>query len=298
MPPDSANPRILTIIATYNAVRWVEPCFSSLRESDVQTDVLVIDNASSDGTAKLIRKNFPEVAVIESKENLGFGRANNVGIHRATDEGYDYVLLLNQDAWIEKTTLNQLLHAQRLHPDFGLLSPVPYDATGLHLDYLYERVYQKSMNPIDGEKISEIDFINAACWLIHRNVLEKIGGFHPHFFLYGEDSNYVHRLKAAGNFKLGINTSARYFHDRADRGSLPIEKSSRKRSLSFRAKTALYDPRQSLIKTLAGTFFYHLKAMFKDGKYAEHWFSILRVIKFLPIAATNRQVYQPTKPLH
>lgn len=297
MPTDSASPRILTIIATYNAARWVDLCFSSLRDSEVQTDVLVVDNASTDGTAGLIRQNFPEVEVIESSENLGFGRANNVGIHRALDEGFDFVLLLNQDAWLEKNTLGQLLRSHQSQPDFGLISPVPYDATGQKLDYLYEQVYQKSMRPAAGHKVSEIEFVNAACWLIHRDVLQKIGGFHPHFFLYGEDSNYVHRVKATGEFKLGICTSARYFHDRADRRNIPSSKSTQKRTLSFRAKTALYDPRQSLIKNFTGTLYYHLKAMFHDGKYAGHWYSIRCAFKFLPKAATNRQVHQPAKPL-
>lgn len=297
MPSDSANPRVLTIIATYNASRWIEPCFGSLRRSEVHTDVLVIDNASSDGTPELIRKNFPEVEVIKSSENLGFGRANNVGIHRALDEGYDYVLLLNQDAWLEETTIGQLLSAHHTHPHFGVISPIPYDGTGQKLDYLYEHVYQKSMRSVVGDEIAEIDFINAACWLIHRDVLQKIGGFHPHFFLYGEDSNFVHRLKTAGEHKLGINISARYFHDRGERRNVPLTKTKRKRSLSFLAKTALYDPRQNLIKTFAGTLYYHLKTMFKDGEYAEHWYSIRCAFKFLPKAATNRRVYQPANPL-
>ena len=90
--------KILTIIVTYNGMKWLDRCLGSLRESSLKTDVVAVDNGSTDGTPEYIAANFPEVQLHCTGENLGFGRANNVGLQKAVAEGYDYVYLLNQDA--------------------------------------------------------------------------------------------------------------------------------------------------------------------------------------------------------
>ena len=93
--------RILVIIVSYNFERWIDRCLGSLRESVHPVDTVVIDNCSSDSTTQLIEQRYPEVRLIKNKENLGFGRANNIGMEIAISEGYDAVFLLNQDAWID-----------------------------------------------------------------------------------------------------------------------------------------------------------------------------------------------------
>ena len=97
--------KILVIIVSYNFERWIDRCLNSLRQSEQQADVVVIDNASQDRTVSLIESRYPEVRLIKSKENLGFGRANNIGMKIALKEGYDAVFLLNQDAWIDAKVL-------------------------------------------------------------------------------------------------------------------------------------------------------------------------------------------------
>ena len=94
--------KIFAIVVTYNGMRWYDRCFGSLRNSDMPVETIVIDNASTDETVSYIKEHFHEVCLIESKENLGFAKANNIGIKRALDNGADYVFLLNQDAWVEK----------------------------------------------------------------------------------------------------------------------------------------------------------------------------------------------------
>ena len=89
--------KILVIIVSYNFERWIDRCLNSLRQSEQQADVVVIDNASQDRTVSLIESRYPEVRLIKSKENLGFGRANNIGMKIALKEGYDAVFLLNQE---------------------------------------------------------------------------------------------------------------------------------------------------------------------------------------------------------
>ena len=114
--------KVLVVIVTYNALKWIRKCLRSVEKSTLQADVLVIDNGSTDGTLPLIRTDFPHTRIIETGENLGFGAANNRGLRIAHDECYDFAYLLNQDAWLEKDTLEKLVAAHK--PDWGVLSPM------------------------------------------------------------------------------------------------------------------------------------------------------------------------------
>ena len=96
---------IFAIIVTHNGMRWADRCFGSLRTSTLPVSTIVIDNASTDGIADHLESHFPEVELIKSTENLGFAKANNIGILKAYNAGADFVMLLNQDAWIEPNTL-------------------------------------------------------------------------------------------------------------------------------------------------------------------------------------------------
>ena len=109
--------KVFVIVVSYKGHRWYERCFSSLRESTIPIKTIVIDNASNDGTVEYIKSHFPEILLIESNENLGFGKANNRGLRYALDNGCDYVFLLNQDAWIEPDTLERLLDIHSRHPE-------------------------------------------------------------------------------------------------------------------------------------------------------------------------------------
>ena len=107
----SPNVNIYTIIVTYNGMRWVDACFGSLRGSTVPLHTVVVDNGSTDGTPQRIAERFPEVHLIRSDENLGFGRGNNAGIRYALGQGATHFFLLNQDAWIYPDTVERLLGA-------------------------------------------------------------------------------------------------------------------------------------------------------------------------------------------
>ena len=116
--------KILVIVVTWNGMRWLERCLGSVRASEVPADLYVWDNDSTDGSADWVQGHFPEAKLVRSADNLGFAEANNHGMRYALEKGYDYVYLLNQDAWIEPSTLGTLVAAHRAHPDFAVLSPL------------------------------------------------------------------------------------------------------------------------------------------------------------------------------
>ena len=216
--------RILVIIVTYNAMPWANRCLTSLRQSVVPCDVTIIDNSSTDGTQDYIHNNFPEVDLIRNKENLGFGQANNIGLQKALDRNYDFVYLLNQDAWIQEDTFKHLIDASEAHPEYGVLSPMQMNADGLHFEekfrsYIipHHQVFSPSLTEdlyfqrvVD---VYEVSFVMAAHWLITSMCLATVGGFSPTFPHYGEDNNYLNRTNY-WKYKIGIVPSARAVHDR------------------------------------------------------------------------------------
>ena len=111
--------KLFAIVVTYKGYRWYERCFTSLRQSTIPVQTIVVDNASNDGTVEYIKEYFPEIHLIDSGENLGFGRANNIAMRYALDQGCDYVFLLNQDAWVEPDTFERLVKIHQRHPGYG-----------------------------------------------------------------------------------------------------------------------------------------------------------------------------------
>lgn len=213
--------KIYSIVVTYNGIQWVEKCISSLVEASMETSIIIVDNGSTDGTQDLIRTKFDQVRLIQSQQNLGFGQANNIGLSIALKENADAVFLLNQDAWIEKETLEILYKAQQNSPEFVVLSPIHLNGRGDGLDENFKKYLEQERvedlvaiySDNHDHKIYEVKFINAAAWLLSRQALEKIGGFNPAFFMYGEDDNYLHRVYYH-KFKAGIVTNSFIFHDR------------------------------------------------------------------------------------
>ena len=101
--------KILVIIVSYNFERWINRCLGSLRNSSYPADIMVVDNGSNDQTTDIIEKEYPEVRLVKTGQNLGFGKANNIGMKVAMNEGYNCVFLLNQDAWIGTETIGTLI---------------------------------------------------------------------------------------------------------------------------------------------------------------------------------------------
>lgn len=221
--------KILTIVVTFNAMPWAERCFGSLVSSRQPTDVLVVDNGSTDGTPDFIARNFPEFRLVRREDNIGFGAANNIGLKLALEEAYDFVYLLNQDAWIFPDTLGKLVSAfaeTAAEGTYGILSPVQNNAAG-GMDARFEAKCGKKLKAaslgIAGEperdtRVVEVKFAMAAHWMISRKAIETVGGFSPAFRHYGEDDNYIDRLHYHG-LRCAVLPSAAAVHDRSSRRS-------------------------------------------------------------------------------
>ncbi|MBO5297170.1 MAG: glycosyltransferase [Candidatus Homeothermus sp.] len=212
--------KILTIIVTFNGMEWIDRCLSSVQESSLHSDIMIVDNGSTDGTVEHVQSTFNGIEIIASKENLGFGKANNIGLLKAVNNQYDYVYLLNQDAWIEKETLEKLVDIHQRNPAYGILSPLQTDATKKSLDRNFVLACNDYMlsDACCGnlKEFYPTEIVMAAHWLISKDCLAKTGGFSPTFPHYGEDNNYAQRAAFHG-FKIGIVTTTKGVHDRSER---------------------------------------------------------------------------------
>lgn len=222
MPLSLKNELVYSIVVTYNGAKWIDKCLSSLNNSSLSHETIVIDNGSTDKTIDIIKSKFSNCQLIESDENLGFGKANNIGLSIALKNDADFVFLLNQDAWVEPNTIQDLIAAQKKEPEYQVLSPLHVNGDNTKLDYLfsifieprrcpnlYSDIYFNSVQ----DKIYETDFVNAAAWLVTKKCLQIVGGFSPIFHHYGEDDNYCMRAQFH-KIKIGIYPLTKIYHDK------------------------------------------------------------------------------------
>ncbi|MDL2271725.1 glycosyltransferase family 2 protein [Desulfovibrio sp. OttesenSCG-928-I05] len=229
-----ATVHILTV--TYNAKQWLPVCCHTRDALPENWRMVVVDNASTDGTTDAVEKDYPHVHLIRSRENLGFGRANNLGLREALESGADYVFLLNQDAEISIDGLAELIRLHAAHPECRIISPVQYNGEGSALDYSFARFCAVngpeipvvpgspalSPTPVAGgaardtAELLYADWGIAAGWLLPRATLQEIGGFNPLFFHYGEDEDYVNRVRFHGG-KIAIAPAVAMRHHRTEK---------------------------------------------------------------------------------
>ncbi|MCZ4318519.1 glycosyltransferase family 2 protein [Aequorivita viscosa] len=211
----------VVVIATYNAMPWIQRCM----ESCSGMNVVIVDNKSTDNTVYYVEENYPNVSILPQNQNFGFGQANNIGISYALKQGAEYVFLLNQDAYLQEGCIVTLITEHQQNPHYGILSPIHLNGKGDRLDQNFSNYVNYRNNPdfysdfVLNKSLSQVydvPFVNAAGWLLSREILDTVGGFDPIFFHYGEDDNYCQRARFH-NFKIGVIPTAFLKHDREDR---------------------------------------------------------------------------------
>jgi GT2 family glycosyltransferase len=213
--------KVFVVIVTYNGMKWIEECLKSIQDSSIKTSVLVIDNCSQDGTVEFISENFQDIQITKNTHNLGFGQANNVGITKAVNANADYILLLNQDAYLFPDSIEKLINSFNNNDGYGVLSPIQLHANGERMENLFFQFNADAFNQllskfllakIQKSNTIKVDFVQAACWLIKKEVFTKIDGFDDLFYHYGEDNNFCQRLKSIG-YEIGVVTDSFVYHD-------------------------------------------------------------------------------------
>ena len=207
----SVEPNVSVVIVTYNGQNVISKCLNTLLESsNLLSQIIVVDNNSSDNTPNILADYGQDIELISLDENLGFGRANNIGINNALCHNADFVLLLNQDVFFDSDNLSKFLKVSTniSNENIGIFSPIHIDNSKEQLDYNFKIFLFKHhpsslvdaclLNTVDSQESYPITFSNAAIWLLPKRTIRLVGGFDPLFFHYGEDRNYVNRVRHQG----------------------------------------------------------------------------------------------------
>jgi GT2 family glycosyltransferase len=222
------TPRVSVVIVSYNTRALLLECLESLRLVTCPLEIVVVDNASGDGTVAAVRERRPDVAVIANGENLGFSKANNLGI-RATKA--PYVLVLNSDAAVRPgavETLADILDARAdvavvgprtVSPDGSIQVSFGPDLTPWN-EWRQGRLVRavKAREPAALRRAEALasrehdpDWVSGSCFLARREVLDRVGGFDEAFFLYEEDVDLCRRVRQAG-FRVLFTPRAEVLH--------------------------------------------------------------------------------------
>lgn len=201
--------KIAVILVDYNGYEDTIECIESIEKSTVQSQIVIVDNASKENEAKEIMNEFPEVKAIRAETNGGFSAGNNIGIRWALEQGYEYIVLLNNDTVIDPNMLELLCQnasdttvsvPKMLYfskPDIvwyggGFINRKTGNA---------EHSYMNQKDPY-GTLVQECDFATGCCLMIPSSIFRKVGLLDEKFFMYCEDTEFCLRLKENG---IGIN---------------------------------------------------------------------------------------------
>lgn len=227
------NVDVSVVIVTYNSVADAGRCLASLREHThgVSFEAIVVDNASTDGTAALVEREHPWAQVIARRTNGGLSRAVNEGV--AASSG-DYVVALNPDTWIEHDALALLATFAREHEGVGVVAPKLLDPDGtvqlscrafpgystafFNRYSLLTKVFPSNrrsrdylMQDFDHESTRDVDWVSGAAMLMPRTVFDHLGGWDPELFLFNEDVDFCRRVHDAG-LRVVYLPQARVYH--------------------------------------------------------------------------------------
>ena len=208
LPAKPDESLLSAIIVTYNTCEMTLDCLQTLHESieGLNYEVIVVDNASTDGSAAAIQEKFPKVRLIAKEENIGFGAANNEAMRLARGQ---FFLLLNSDAFPDKAAVPALLAFIREHPRAGAVGPRLLNADGsLQISchpfptpffaWLENLWLARGYRGWGHDSVRHVDFVIGACMLVRRAAYERVGGFDESFFMYSEEADWQRRMKDAG----------------------------------------------------------------------------------------------------
>ena len=217
------------IIVNYNVKEFLQNLLHSIDKAlqNLSSEIIVVDNASDDGSVEWIKSKFPSVKLIENKTNLGFGKANNQALKIAEGK---YLLLINPDAIVSEDTFTKMIHFLEGQKDAGLAGckilnpdgslqlacrrsfPGPWTSfckvTGLSNFFPNSKMFARyNLTYLNENQTYEVDAISGSFMMLKRVVYEKLGGFDEQFFMYGEDLDLCYRVQKAGYKVFYVHTT-------------------------------------------------------------------------------------------
>ncbi len=205
---------ISIIIVNWNTRDLLQNCLESIFKTicDISYEIIVVDNASRDGSAAMLKEKYPQARLIENKENRGFGTANNQGMRIMTGR---YALLLNTDTALTENAVCELYIFMENHPEVAMACGQLLNADGSKqnsvasfpnlltlltntslLEYLFPKSYPSKRYSYD--RPIEVDSCIGACLLVRREAIEDVGMFDERYFFFFEETDWAYQMRNAG----------------------------------------------------------------------------------------------------
>jgi len=218
------NPSVAIIIVNWNGYSFTKACIKSLDKVNYSSfQIILVDNGSKNLEGEKLKREFPQIDLIQNEENLGFAGGNNVGIRRAVEEGFSFVMLLNNDTEVEADFLKQMISKFQSRPNLGMVQPSIFflhektkiwSAGGKWDSFLGRAITigDREMAENFELKDREIDWATGCCVMISRKALEQLGLLNEQYFTYFEDVDWSLRLRDKG-YKIELASEAWVYHE-------------------------------------------------------------------------------------
>lgn len=285
------------IIVNYNTKNLLRELLESIFNSSLnkyQIEVFVVDNGSEDGSKEMVKNIFPRVRLIAKQKNLGFAKANNLGIKKSRGK---YLLFLNSDTFVFKNTLVKMLKFMDENKDCSAATcrveladarldlschrgfPTPWAAftyfSGLELIFPRSRLLgQYHQGWKDLNQIHEVDVISGAFFLIRKKALEQTGSFDERFFMYAEDIDLCYRLKRKG-LKICFNPNTKIIHYKTSSG----RKKNKGKGITQKDKE---------IRKKTSEYFFETMKLFYDKHYQRKYPWLIRQLVLVGIRLVSK----------
>ncbi len=229
MKPSNPNKILSIIIVNYNVKYFLKQCLLSVQKATkgIPSEIIIVDNHSTDGSVAMLETEFKEVILIANKENVGFSKANNQGVAKAQGE---MVLILNPDTVLAENTLTKTLEFAKKQKNLGTIGvkfidgtghflpeckrgiPTPKIALGKIIGFPKSAIDRYYTSHINKNEISEVPILTGAFMLMYKKVYLKVNGFDESYFMYGEDIDLSYKILKLGhkNFYFGKATIIHY----------------------------------------------------------------------------------------
>lgn len=228
---ESPQPLVITVILNTNRKNDTLEALESLAESTyLNQQIIVLDNASTDGSVSAIRQRYPQVQVIELEQNLGYAGNNNVGIQAALDSGADWVFVLNEDTILAPDCISRLIEVGESDSQIGIVGPMVYhhneptviQSAGGKMSSKWVS-YHLSQNEEDKGDYStphQVDWISGCAIMVRSVAIKQAGMIDERFFYYWEETEWCLRIGKAG-WKVFHNPQAHLWHKGVQRDYRP-----------------------------------------------------------------------------
>jgi len=184
---------ISVVILSYNTRELLEKCLNSILENEKESniEIIVVDNASADGSVDMVRKRFPQVVLIANEKNLGFASAVNQGLRISRGR---FIVVLNSDTVLLNNAFTKMAEFMKENPGAGAVRPKVLNPDG-SLQRQGSGIWRIFKAP---DRVYELDWVSGCCMMLRREIIENVGFFDEFFFFYNEDLDYSKRIKKAG----------------------------------------------------------------------------------------------------